>query len=657
MAKRVKLRENSLTSTGLPPSGFKYVGYDGFTLSELDSNGNIVPIGAGVNANTPIPINVQSLVSSSTVTPVVGNDLVRILNQSTNLTIANPIGTATEGKFFRIRIKGDGTAHTLAFGNKYRDFCDSFPTVLLTDGKTMYFDVTYNSTDDKWDVLHYHYQIDASGPTSFLIEVKTDNMGVSSNNQFIIPTYNMGYTYSYNVVTSAQTLTNVTGTTTLTWPTPGTYEVEISGNFPIIKFGSSSDKLKITKIKRWGDIVWRSFDYSFFNCSNLDVTATDTPNLNSLSPGFPWLRGMFQGCESLVNANGSIGLWNLGNANNIGSMFANCSNFNVNLNNWDVSNITSMGGLFGECYIYNQPLSNWDVSNVIDMQGTFAWTTAFNQDLSNWDVSSVLYMNNLFYGSGFNNSSIGNWDVSSVQQMGSMFAQTLNFNQSLNLWNTINVQNMGAMFQNAFAFNSDISNWNTSNVVSMQYMFNTALNFNQDLSNWDVSNVTNFTSMFENAFAFNVDLSSWSVSSAVNMSNMFKSANSFNQQISSWDISNVTNMSSMFESAASYDQLLIFNPATWSGTAYGTGGVNMNSMFKNSGMSTENYTDTLSNFASLIDGFYGGGWINNTFANQTNMTFDTSRPGPVGSSFTSASDARDYLLLIASWLISGDNVI
>lgn len=158
MAKRIKLRTNSISTTGLPEVGFKYVGYDGNVFSELDSNGNIYPIGV-INSSNTISLDIQTIESSSTVTPVVGNDLVVISNQSSDLTIANPSGVASEGRFFRIRIKGNGTAHTLNFGNKYRAFCDALPTALLTGGNTMYFDVTYNLSDNKWDVLHYHYTV------------------------------------------------------------------------------------------------------------------------------------------------------------------------------------------------------------------------------------------------------------------------------------------------------------------------------------------------------------------------------------------------------------------------------------------------------------------------------------------------------------------
>jgi hypothetical protein len=67
--------------------------------------------------------------------------------------------------------------------------------------------------------------VSAPVSTSFRFTVITDNSGLSDPNQFIIPTTGGGY--NYNVVTSEQSLTGQTGNVTLSWSTPGTYEVEI----------------------------------------------------------------------------------------------------------------------------------------------------------------------------------------------------------------------------------------------------------------------------------------------------------------------------------------------------------------------------------------------------------------------------------------------
>ena len=154
-------------------------------------------------------------------------------------------------------------------------------------------------------------------PRPFIMEVKTDNLssGSSASNQFTIPTFGTGY--SYTVRTSAGVTTGNTGNVTITWPTAGTYEIEIYGNFPRIYFNGNGDILKILKVKQWGTINWSDMSFAFRACSNLDITAIDVPNLSNVSS----LANMFLSCTSLVNSNGTIGNWNTSNITNMNAMF------------------------------------------------------------------------------------------------------------------------------------------------------------------------------------------------------------------------------------------------------------------------------------------------------------------------------------------------
>jgi hypothetical protein len=100
---------------------------------------------------------VQTVTSSSTVTPVSTNDLVIITAQATGLTLANPTGTFVEGQSLMIRIKDNGTAQTIAFGTNYRAIGITLPTTTVIS-KTMYLGIIYNSTDGKWDILGLNQQ-------------------------------------------------------------------------------------------------------------------------------------------------------------------------------------------------------------------------------------------------------------------------------------------------------------------------------------------------------------------------------------------------------------------------------------------------------------------------------------------------------------------
>jgi hypothetical protein len=99
--------------------------------------------------NTP---SVQSVVSSATVTPVYGNDLVVITAQAVALALANPTGTWPQGKDMMIRIKDNGTARAITFDTKYRAIGVTLPTTTVIS-KTTYVGVIYNATDDKFDVI------------------------------------------------------------------------------------------------------------------------------------------------------------------------------------------------------------------------------------------------------------------------------------------------------------------------------------------------------------------------------------------------------------------------------------------------------------------------------------------------------------------------
>ena len=176
----------------------------------------------------------------------------------------------------------------------------------------------------------------ANDSRPFITTWKTDNRGVTADNQIMIDTFGPGYNYTIDWGDN-QTDSLVTGDITHTYATPGTYTVSISGNFPRIyseqNFNSIiSDSEKLVSIEQWGDIKWQSMRYAFKGCENLVVNAVDVP---------------------------------------------------------DLSQVTHMDSMFFGASSFNQDISHWDVSSVIDMSFMFTGASAFNQDLSAWDVSSV----------------------------------------------------------------------------------------------------------------------------------------------------------------------------------------------------------------------------------------------------------------------------
>lgn len=74
---------------------------------------------------------------------------------------------------------------------------------------------------------------------------------------------------------------------------------------------------------------------AFYGCENLQILATDTPDLSKVT--------------------------------DMGNMFRAATNFNGDLSNWDVSNVTNMTNVFNGARNFNSDLSAWDVSKVTNM--------------------------------------------------------------------------------------------------------------------------------------------------------------------------------------------------------------------------------------------------------------------------------------------------
>ncbi|WP_160139370.1 BspA family leucine-rich repeat surface protein [Chryseobacterium sp. c4a] len=318
-------------------------------------------------------------------------------------------------------------------------------------------------------------------------------------------------------------------------PSDATYRVKISngnGSFNQIRFMSSQivggnqslsiigDSYKILNVEQWGNITWTSVQYAFYRCENLDITATDIPDLSQVND----MSNMFYNCHHLVG--------------------------NPTINNWDISNVTSLAGTFNSCYLFNQPIGNWNTSNVTSMGAMFLMAQNFNQPIGNWNTSKVKNTTSMFFYALEFNQPIGNWDMSQNLQMELMFVGAGQFNQPIGNWNTSNVIDMHAMFQYATNFNQDISAWNTSNVKLMRDMFFMAEQFNINISTWDISNVKDMSNMFNGAKKFNQNISGWDVSSITNMSYMLSNAKAFDQNLGNWKLNSLQIANNLLENTA-----------------------------------------------------------------------------------------------------------
>lgn len=335
-------------------------------------------------------------------------------------------------------------------------------------------------------------------PSGTTITIRTNSISGSYN-------YDVTWTNLSNAGVGDGSTTGETGNYTITGLTASnTYQVEITGTFPHFYMNRENGRDDLLTIEQWGNNVWTSMESAFHGCKNLTLTATDTPNLTSVSN----MSQMFSGGRALIG----------------------------DISGWNVSNVTDMSYLFNSCREFNTDLSNWDVSKVTDMSYMFSGAARFDQNINSWNVSKVTDMAEMFNGAA-------------------------RFDQSISSWNVSKVTNMSNMFTFASGFDQDISGWNVSKVTDMSYMFYFASDFNQNISSWDVRKVLYMQNMFFFASGFNQDISGWNVSKVTNMSYMFQNASSFNQNLGSWNVGKVTNMRDMLNNTAlstsNYDSLLI----------------------------------------------------------------------------------------------------
>ena len=468
----------------------------------------------------------------------------------------------------------------------------------------------------------------------------------SPNETFTIPTTGSGYSYHVDWGTGTAGQNNFVGpytgnVTSPVYNSAGTHTVKIgilNDTFPTIYFNNSGDKDKVRNIIKWGEFQWTSFQKAFHGCSNLDVTASDTPDLTNCNN----FNDMFHRCFPSLTGTTAGTNWNWtfnNNPSTFGEMFRRAGNFNGDISNWDTSKVTNMIYMFamdGQTtkHQFNQNIGSWDVGEVTEMQYMFS-NSIFNQDISNWDTSKVTNMSYMFASNGnFNQDvntkdySAGNrlaWDVSACIYFSHMFAGCTSFISSVDKWKIYTGSNnvdMSGMFLSAKNFNSSLNTsqvtvgqgsyqqtylaWDIQKVNDLSSFFRGSPPtsppgnnlFNSSLSNWDTSNVSTIQETFKDV-VFNQPLvnqqvtvgtgatartyNAWDVSNVTQMYRVFRDNTTFNQDLSSWDISTTSNvnMREMFYNATSFDQ----NLSNWTVTSVN----NFLNFMQGVALSTTNY--------------------------------------------------------------------
>lgn len=215
-------------------------------------------------------------------------------------------------------------------------------------------------------------------------------------------------------------------------------------NFQRINIDQGIDRGGLTLVENWGTTAWTSMQTAFRGCNNLQVTATDVP---------------------------------------------------------DLSGVTDMSKMFERCTNLNSPgnINTWNTTAVINMQNMFDFASAFNQNIGAWNTAAVTNMSGMFVGASSFNQNIGSWNTGAVTLMANMFNGASSFNQNISSWNTAAVYHMASMFSGASAFNQNIGSWNTAAVIYMNDMFSGASAFNQNIALWTLNPIVDLNNMLDNS--------------------------------------------------------------------------------------------------------------------------------------------------------------
>lgn len=286
-------------------------------------------------------------------------------------------------------------------------------------------------------------------------------------------------------------------------------------NLTRILINNGPEKLRLKDIEQWGSVAWTNMANAFAGCENLNISATDIPDLSLVTN----MSSMFAGCINL-NSPANINSWNTSNVENMQGLFSFAKSFNQPIGNWNTSNVKDMSYMFSNAIMFNQPIGNWNTSNVKTMFKMFELAKKFNQPIGNWNTGLVMNMSHMFFDADEFNQPIGSWNTSNVTDMKNMLSATANFNQPIGTWNTSNVKDMGSMFWLAAAFNQPIGSWDVGNVTNMSSMFELCPSFNQPIGIWNTSNVLKMNRMFGDATQFNQSIGGWNLNSNVQFSNM-----------------------------------------------------------------------------------------------------------------------------------------
>ena len=508
--------------------------------------------------------------------------------------------------------------------------------------------------------------------------------------------------------------TGVTATTkTHTYAAAGTYTVKITGSFPQPYFGdmSAANRAKLVEMSNWGDIQYTYLWDTFKNCSNMQYTATDAPDLSTATANTTsMLRGLFQNCDGIT---GAVDLTNWTDLECVGSfglyqMFRGCHNIDsINLSGWTLTHGDDCREMFyqvgtgttnGCTFILDNMTwsdnssfqANWQLAKintisldnwVLDSVSSVVLTAIFKEstcphatftvDLSSWsNTSRISKIAQAFWGSDITSINTTGWDTSNITDISFAFYEAYDLTEIVGLsgWKGDSITTMRAAFQDAqrlsFAtHNFDSTLWGAS-LTNLTNLLSTFRNCSllvggppMNVTGWDTSNVTTMEStFFTTVFSGSIDVSSWDFSSVTTLKGFMRSNSGTTSATFSNLSSSCTTFDTIFFGAVSVQTVIFDSSCDLSGVTTWSNGFNLAASLTTltldasaSIAGTTNMTAAF-NTAPLSITSYDNFLIRAAATNTNSVTL-----GANASSFTcapSAAATAEATLLAAGWTIT-----
>jgi hypothetical protein len=145
----------------------------------------------------------------------------------------------------------------------------------------------------------------ADSPDNFIMTI-----AVTANGDFTLPLFGGG-TYDFTVDWGDSSSNTITlwdqAEATHTYASAGNYDIILNGTIDGFAFDGSDSASKVLDIKQFGGVNGAKLvSRAFLGCTQMDITATDIPNLSLMVS----MEQFFFNCNALV-FNSSINNWDV----------------------------------------------------------------------------------------------------------------------------------------------------------------------------------------------------------------------------------------------------------------------------------------------------------------------------------------------------------